>query len=708
MASQAEILVVAHDPDTLDQLRTHLELGDFNVRTTVDGLQGLAAVMMRAPDLIVADVKAPKMDGLGLLRSIRGNERTRSIPFVMLVGMNETPEGRQARSSGANVVLTKPVLRDSLLHAIRECLRNRPAQTLATTFSGQTLSNATMKFRTGPQQVLADVAPRIEQHTLPANFAQFIDREPTTMIGDSILDPDAELAASQTISKRNTLGTVLFSDIRNFSTMSEQLESEEVVELLNAYFARSCEPIQRQHGWVVKFLGDGLVALFESPPGHMQDHAERAVKAGLLMVLAAARFKSWIAERYPHRNLPEFSIGVGIHTGEVTVCKMGGSEAVETTMIGDNVNIAARLEEKTKEVGWSVIASQAAFEAAGARILFGQRSELMVKGRIAPVGIVEVVGLQPKMSASEQEKRFYDAVTSAVATNSRTLRANHAAKHAQAVASGGAPNGGPRIPGFRLIRKLGEGGMSLVWLAQRDGPPGKEGNVPEVVLKLLPIHDEHGGEALQRFIQEYALISQIDHPNVAKIYEQGFGETHAFIAMEYFPGGDLRSLTRTGLKPDVAQAVLIQIAGALAAIHARGIIHRDMKPDNVMLRNDGSLALADFGIAKHLEMNMTRTKHGEVFGTPYYLSPEQALGAPVDRRSDIYSLGVMLYEMLAGKKPYYADNAQALLYQHVHAPVPTLPAHNARFQSLVSKMMAKRPQDRFASADEIIEAVLKL
>jgi serine/threonine protein kinase len=399
---------------------------------------------------------------------------------------------------------------------------------------------------------------------------------------------------------------------------------------------------------------------------------------------------------------------VGIHTGEVTVCKMGGSEAVETTMIGDNVNIAARLEEKTKEVGWSVIASQAAFEAAGARILFGQRSELMVKGRIAPVGIVEVVGLQPKMSASEQEKRFYDAVTSAVATNSRTLRANHAAKHAQAVASGGAPNGGPRIPGFRLIRKLGEGGMSLVWLAQRDGPPGKEGNVPEVVLKLLPIHDEHGGEALQRFIQEYALISQIDHPNVAKIYEQGFGETHAFIAMEYFPGGDLRSLTRTGLKPDVAQAVLIQIAGALAAIHARGIIHRDMKPDNVMLRNDGSLALADFGIAKHLEMNMTRTKHGEVFGTPYYLSPEQALGAPVDRRSDIYSLGVMLYEMLAGKKPYYADNAQALLYQHVHAPVPTLPAHNARFQSLVSKMMAKRPQDRFASADEIIEAVLKL
>ena len=260
-----------------------------------------------------------------------------------------------------------------------------------------------------------------------------------------------------------------------------------------------------------------------------------------------------------------------------------------------------------------------------------------------------------------------------------------------------------RIPGYRMIRKLGEGGMSPVWLARRDS------NGAEVVLKLLPISGEdRDGDRLQRFIQEYALVSQIDHPNVAKIYEQGFTEAYAYIALEYFPGGDLRGLTKGGLKPDVAQAVLIQIAGALAAIHARGIIHRDMKPDNVMLRNDGSLGLADFGIAKHASASFSHTRHGEVFGTPYYLSPEQALGQPVDRRSDIYSLGVMLYEMLTGKKPYYADSAQALLYQHVHAPVPTLPAALARFQPLLSKMMAKRPQDRFNSAEEIIDAIIPL
>ncbi|CAN5223636.1 hypothetical protein BH10PSE17_BH10PSE17_28440 [soil metagenome] len=700
MAAPAEILLVEHDPAALAQLKNQLENQAYAVRTAIDGLQGLAAIMMRPPDLIIANASGPKMDGLGLLASVRGNERTRAIPFIV---MADSTEAARARSGGADAVVARPAQRDALVSSITECLRQRVTRPITNaSLTGPTLGGAS-RTRTGTLATLEANNPKLEQHTLPANFAQFLDREPTTMIGESILDPDADLMASQTISKRNTIGTVLFSDIRNFSTISEQLESEEVVEMLNAYFARACEPIQRKHGWVVKFLGDGMVSLFASPPGHLQDHAERAVKAGLLMVLAAARFKAWINERHPHRKLPEFSIGVGLHTGEVTVCKMGSAESVETTMIGDNVNIAARLEEKTKELGWSVIASQATFEAAGARIVCGQRSELLVKGRIAPVGIVEMMGLQPKISATEHERRFYEAVGSAVAANSRTLRANLAARQAIAVASG-APALVPdalRIPGFTLSRKLGEGGMSQVWLAERDA------NQQEVVLKLLQIQHNQNQEALQRFIQEYALISQIEHPNVARIYEQGFSETHAYIAMEHFPGGDLRALTKGGLHADVAQAVLIQIAGALAAIHSRGIVHRDMKPDNVMLRNDGSLALADFGIAKHVEMHMTHTKHGEVFGTPYYLSPEQALGAPVDRRSDIYSLGVMLYEMLAGKKPYYADNAQALLYQHVHAPVPTLPAAHARFQPLVSKMMAKRPGDRFSTADEIIDAVLR-
>ena len=176
--------------------------------------------------------------------------------------------------------------------------------------------------------------------------------------------------------------------------------------------------------------------------------------------------------------------------------------------------------------------------------------------------------------------------------------------------------------------------------------------------------------------------------------------------MEYFPGGDLRELIAKGIAPNVAVAILLQVAGALTAVHAQGIVHRDMKPDNVMIRADGSLGLADFGIAKQLDSGFNRTKHGEVFGTPYYLAPEQALGLAVDQRTDIYSLGVVFFEMLTGRRPFQADNAQALMYQHVNAPIPRLPAGLEMYQGVIDKMMAKKAIDRFENANQLIEHIV--
>ena len=707
-SSPAEVLVVHPPGAPLPDVVAELEQGGCRVRTAADGLQGLASIMVKAPQLIIAKAQLAKMDGVALLRAVRSNERTASIPFIVLCEYGDPTDPQALRALGATLAVLLPVLPGQLLTALREII-SRSQTPISASGVTATSTGLTYPFGRSAESSSAE-ASKLEQHTLPANFAQFVEGAPNTLIGDSEISSDAELEVSQLISKRNTLGTVLFSDIRNFTSVSERLDSEEVVEMLNAYFARACEPIQRQHGWVVKFLGDGLVALFESPPGHLQDHAERAVKAGLLMILAAIRFRAWIAERHPAARLPDFSIGVGIHTGEVTVCKMGGAESPETTIIGDTVNLSSRLEEKTKELGWSCVVSRNTFDGAGARIVGGRTDELTVKGRVQPVQIVEVLGLKPKIAATEHEMRFYEAVRGAVSANARTLIDNLRARSAVGAVMATSPSLPPakqlrplKIPGFTLVRKLGEGGMSLVWLAQR------QSSGEEVVLKLLPLTDgDRRSERIERFSQEYALVSKIDHPNVARIFEQGFTDDYAYIAMEYFPGGDLRSLTKGGLKPEVAQAVLVQIAGALNAIHAQGIVHRDMKPDNVMLRSDGSLGLADFGIAKHVDSNFSHTRHGEVFGTPYYLSPEQALGQPVDHRSDLYSLGVMLFEMLTGKKPYYADSAQALLYQHVHAPVPVLPQSLARFQSLLSRMMAKRPQDRFATASELMDAIMKV
>ena len=144
------------------------------------------------------------------------------------------------------------------------------------------------------------------------------------------------------------------------------------------------------------------------------------------------------------------------------------------------------------------------------------------------------------------------------------------------------------------------------------------------------------------------------------------------------------------------------------ALHARGIVHRDLKPDNLMLREDGTLVLADFGIAKDLSRTMSSTRHGEGLGTPYYLSPEQATGGKVDQRSDLYGLGVIFYEMLTGKKPYTAEDAPSLLHKHVHEPMPRLPQELARFQPLVDRLTAKSPEARFQTSVEALAAIEQL
>jgi serine/threonine protein kinase len=150
---------------------------------------------------------------------------------------------------------------------------------------------------------------------------------------------------------------------------------------------------------------------------------------------------------------------------------------------------------------------------------------------------------------------------------------------------------------------------------------------------------------------------------------------------------------------------LMQIACALDAIHAVGVLHRDLKPANIMLRDDGSLALIDFGVAKLRDAASELTALGEIFGTPYYMSPEQGEGAPVDERADLYSLGIVFHEMLTGRKPYVAGSPMAVIWKQCHAPLPILPAPLWACQPLLERLMAKSPEDRFASACAVREAI---
>jgi hypothetical protein len=264
--------------------------------------------------------------------------------------------------------------------------------------------------------------------------------------------------------------------------------------------------------------------------------------------------------------------------------------------------------------------------------------------------------------------------------------------------------GSVMIRGHRCIRQVGSGGMCKIYLAESE----RAGTL--VVLKVfnqVPDVSERN-VSFDRFLQEYEIVAGLKHQNIVRIYDLGIADDHAYIAMEHFPAGDLRHRMKAPLLPAMALDFLEQMASALEAIHSVGVLHRDLKPANVMLRVDGSLCLIDFGLAKANEMEVSLTGTREIFGTPYYMSPEQGHAEEIDGRSDLYSLGVMFYEMLTGHKPYTGATAMEVIYKHKRADLPEIAPGYANYREILLRLLAKSPADRYQSARELLEAISAL
>ena len=248
-------------------------------------------------------------------------------------------------------------------------------------------------------------------------------------------------------------------------------------------------------------------------------------------------------------------------------------------------------------------------------------------------------------------------------------------------------------------RLLGRGGMSSVWLAH-DGVL-----LREVAVKLLHAAPRPAPEALERFEREARTLAALTHPGIVTVIDRGEDKGRPYIVFEYVHGEDLRTVLDRGPLP-LAQALAVtaQIAEALGYAHAHGVIHRDVKPHNVLLGEDGRVKLTDFGIARVLEEpGLTAT--GRVLGTGQYIAPEQALGGAVDARSDVYGLGALLYHCLTGAPPYTGDSVVAVAQQHVHAPVPSVcrlyPELPVEVDRIVARAMAKEPEDRYPSCSAL-------
>ncbi|MFI2810100.1 bifunctional serine/threonine-protein kinase/formylglycine-generating enzyme family protein [Microbulbifer zhoushanensis] len=259
------------------------------------------------------------------------------------------------------------------------------------------------------------------------------------------------------------------------------------------------------------------------------------------------------------------------------------------------------------------------------------------------------------------------------------------------------------IPGYRILKKINQGGMSTVYLAvQRSVGRQVALKVMSPVLNADPIFSE-------RFQREANIVGQLSHPNIVGIHDIGRFRSLNYIAMDFMPGGSVSDRFSNGvIDPMDALNITRQIALALDHAHGKGYVHRDLKPENILFREDGSAVLTDFGVARAVARTTRMTSSGMVVGTPHYMSPEQARGAAIDGRADIYSLGIVFYEMLTSVVPFQADEAVAIAIKHLTDPVPRLPARHSLYQGLIDRFLAKDPQDRFQRGLDVVDAIDQL
>jgi serine/threonine protein kinase len=265
--------------------------------------------------------------------------------------------------------------------------------------------------------------------------------------------------------------------------------------------------------------------------------------------------------------------------------------------------------------------------------------------------------------------------------------------------AGSADTSLPQLFGYDLQRRLAANENASIHTAfsaeQRK----------EVVLKILnrgrgPLSRD---SQFARFIDEFKMLHDIDDPAVAEFYDFRVTSEYCYIAMEYFEQGHLGTRMKQALPAQEALRIAMEVAQALSIIHMAGVVHHDLKPGNIMLRRDGTVALIDFGISRSTLLEQQDLS--EITGTPYYMSPEQGSGEPTDERTDLYSLGIILFQLLTGKKPYGGSDAHQILAEHREAPIPELPEELAAHQPLITRLLAKSPDARVASARELVELI---
>jgi serine/threonine-protein kinase PpkA len=697
----SRILVVDDDPDIRGLLAAYLKADGHSVEFAEDGVAGAASAVRFVPDLVVADFQMPRMDGFALFNALRSTPATAKVPVIMLTAHNSPTLMIKALGMGLDDVVGKPVTREDLNKVVSHLLK--PVE----------------RWRPAP----------------------------------------AKTTKSLVSARAEFFGTVVCCEIYRLEAFMMKLKKPELAELVDQFANEVRQVVQDDHGWVLKPDFHHIVIAFPEDTG-AGDHALRALRGALKTVLAAQKLKPWIARRFAGRDLPEVVVAVGVHTGKIQPRPARAGR--ELGLKGEGAETAALLAESIQTLHWSVAASQATAKAAGFAFLAGRTAQVQTPegGELAAI---EVKGFAPPQvraapAAPEKAATLVEAavdrnaaLVTKVAAIPRPVAAPSPAAKPPVAARPAAPPPVPKpapaatpkpapkpTPKFApkpavtlatpmpkpkpaasqaslpppvdpfaartVVLRLADTGIGAVHLTLPKGGGAQE------VLKTFLVNDDRKQtkrRILVAFLDQYATFRAIEHPNLARTFDHGLSETHLFVTQEYCSGGDLRNLIAQGMSADDAVKALLRIASGLKAAHQKGFVHGDLRPANVMLREDGSFALVDAALASVVEYAVAEGESGVLLRSPDYLSPEMINGQPADMRSDIYALGLLLHEMLTGKRAYASPDLSRVMMDQLNAPVPALPEQHARFQPLLNKLMAKSPEQRFASVADVIAFMME-
>jgi HAMP domain-containing protein/predicted Ser/Thr protein kinase len=482
-------------------------------------------------------------------------------------------------------------------------------------------------------------------------------------------------------------GTILVTDLRGLPATVGEGDAASVIAAISRTMQMQEVEVTRQDGIVREVVGHRLVSIFRGERGII--HAIRAARA-INEELATTGSK--------------MSLGVGIATGEFVTGSIDVGEESGLAIVG-NAPLLALLFAWHAPTGFAYVSYESAQAAGGEILNSAQREEVRLKWLPQPLPVAAL----PLVSLTTGVMRSLDSGTESAATV--RLNATQAGPTAPQLAQQELVAGSLFANRYRIDSILGRGGMGVVYKAN-------DTQLDEIVaIKTLPGDVmSRSPEDLERFKREIRLARKITHRNVLRTYDYGEADGVYFISMEYVRGYTLSDLLTEAegkrMAPRVAMGIARQISRGLEAAHEQGIIHRDIKPQNVLIDHKGEVKLMDFGIARMAEAHEGMTQAGLIVGTPHYMSPEQVQGKQLDPRSDVYSMGVMIYEMLVGEKPFVSSSLTGVLTAHIteqpKPPIDVRPEIGREINGIVMRTLAKDPKVRYATAGELLKDLDKV